>query len=277
MRYHILKKGRGDADVLYLARKHADMQDPVILEVFNYWEDLRAGRLAPLRSELDPRKISQVIDHVFVLEYKNPLDVRFRLAGMGLCKMLGMELRGMPARALFEIDHRDELGRVLDDMVTAPKIIELVLKAPSHGTPVLNARMLLLPMQNAEGQYSRILGCLVSDDPPLQFPARLNILDVKTTRIVGAMDVNTTHRGALDFDGHDPTNTYRLAHRPTHSPPPRCPQDTRPTPPSGTDTPIGFQDPAPQFEGRHRPESGTKPVTQRPAVGKPYLRLIKNE
>ncbi|WP_157888259.1 PAS domain-containing protein [Neptunicoccus sediminis] len=253
------------------------MQDPVIRDVFNYWEGLRAGRLAPLRSELDPYKISHVIDHVFVLEYKNPLVVRFRLAGMGLCRMLGMELRGMPARALFEIGHRDELGRVLDDMVTAPKIIELVLKSPSHDAPTLNARMLLLPMQNAEGQYSRILGCLVSDDPPLQRPARFDIHDVKTTRIVGAMDVNATHRGALGFDGRDPTPPDSLAHRPAQGSPQGRQQDSGHTIPSASDKPKGFQDPAPQFEGLHRPKSGTKSTTRRLAVGKPYLRLIKNE
>ncbi|GGA14622.1 PAS domain-containing protein [Neptunicoccus cionae] len=253
MRYHISKLGTGDADVLHLARKSADIQHPVILDVFDHWEVLRAGRLAPLRSELDPRKISHVIDHVFVLEYKSPLDVRFRLAGMALCKLLGMELRGMPARALFGIGHRDELGRVLDDIVTAPKIIELVLKSPSQGAPELGARMLLLPMQSVEGQYSRILGCLVSDDPALQVPARFDITKVNTTRIVGAM-APSRPRGK----GHEPTrNPAQTAH-------------------SVPQTPNAFQEPPLCFESLRKPEAGTKSATRRLAAGKPYLRLIKD-
>ncbi|PLS23311.1 PAS domain-containing protein [Neptunicoccus cionae] len=247
MRYHFSKGERGEADVVHLTRKSADLCHPVIREVFNYWEGLRRGRLAPLRSELDPQKLCNVIDQIFVLEYENPLDIRFRLAGMDLCNMLGMELRGMPARALFNIGHRDELGRVLDDMVTTPKIIELVLKTQPHKTPVLNARMLLLPMQAGKRQYSRILGCLVSDDPPLQAPVRFDIAAIRTTRIVSAMPPAQPHL-----------------------------RNRTGTAPSGSGRLHELQEPALRFKGLYRPKAGGKAVTCRPVAGKPSLYLVKD-
>lgn len=218
------------------------MQDPIILDLLSYWENLRAGRIAPMRSELDPRQITGALDHTFVLEYNGPLDVRFRLAGMALCKMMGMELRGMPARALIDISHRDELSRVLDELVTSPKIVELVLKTSSAQSPKLKARMLLLPMQNDAGQFTRILGCLVSKGPMFQTPQRFEIADVKTTRIISTM-------GA-------------------------------PAPEKAPTLVSGFAEDRAKFNGpakMTKPKSDKKTTTPRLLAGKSYLRLVKDE
>lgn len=218
------------------------MQDPIILDLLSYWENLRAGRIAPMRSELDPRQITGALDHTFVLEYNGPLDVRFRLAGMALCEMMGMELRGMPARALIDIGHRDELSRVLDDIVASPKIVELVLRTSSKQSPHLNARMLLLPMQNDAGQFTRILGCLVSKEPALQTPQRFEIADVKTTRIISTM-------GA-------------------------------PTPDKAPKLVTGFAEDRTKYKGpakMTKPKAAHKTTTPRLVAGKTYLRLVKDE
>ena len=218
------------------------MQDPIILDVLSYWENLRAGRLAPMRSELDPRQITGALDHTFVLEYNGPLDVRFRLAGMALCQMMGMELRGMPARALIETGHRDELSRVLDDLVVSPKIVEVLLKTSTNSSSQLNARMLLLPMQNDAGQFTRILGCLVSKGPTFQTPQRFEIAEVKTTRIIGTMGAPISERA------------QKMA--------------------------SGFAEDQLKFTGPTKiakPKVGKKTTTPRLVAGKPYLRLVKDE
>lgn len=218
------------------------MQDPIILDLLTYWENLRAGRVAPMRSELDPRQISGALDHTFVLEYNGPLDVRFRLAGMALCEMMGMELRGMPARALIDINHRDELSRVIDDLVASPKIVELALETPPDQSPASNARMLLLPMQSDAGQFTRILGCLVSKGPAFQTPQRFEIADVKTTRIISTM-------GA-------------------------------PTPDKAPTLVSGFTEDRAKFIGpakMTKPKADKKNTTPRLVAGKPYLRLVKDE
>ena len=266
MRHHLQKPDTGSADLLHLPRNAADMRNPVIREVFAYWEGLRKGRLAPLRSELDPRKIGKVFDQVFMLEFNNAQDIRFRLAGMDLCQMLGMELRGMPLRALFSIGHRDQLARVIAEMAQAPEIVELALKTPVHNTPTLNARMLLLPMQDAQARFSRILGCLVSDDPPLQAPVRFDIVAVKTTRIVAAMAPAPSGRQKHSADNRQDAGAEPLAtgNDPLSDAPPPCAK------------PEGLQQPPDRFDGFHRPVSVTKATTPRPVAGKPYLRLIKD-
>jgi len=72
----------------------------------SYWERLRAGRVAPYRSELDPRQFDAVLENVFILEQLNPQQLRVRLAGLRLCELMGLEVRGMPPEAMIEASDR---------------------------------------------------------------------------------------------------------------------------------------------------------------------------
>lgn len=168
------------------ARDRSNMRDPVLVELLSYWERLRAGRVAPPRSELDPREILSALDHTFILDLTRMGDVRFRLSGMFLNTLMGMDLRGMPARSVIALDSRDQFDDILDDLLCEPKIVELRL-AGRVGTPgQATGRMLLLPMVNDAGELTRVLGCLTVDGPRGEPPMRLSVEEVVTTRIVGA-------------------------------------------------------------------------------------------
>ncbi|MEJ6708779.1 MAG: PAS domain-containing protein [Amylibacter sp.] len=108
MGYFTRDVGVDDNQVTHLFQKERFLQDLIIVDLLSYWESLRAGRVAPMRSELDPRETTGVLENTFVLEYNNALDVRFRLAGIELCEMMRMELCGMPAPSLIELGHRGE-------------------------------------------------------------------------------------------------------------------------------------------------------------------------
>lgn len=160
------------------------MQNPIILDLLDYWERLRAGRVAPLRSDINPRDITAALDHTFVLESDPHHGIRFRLAGSAMCALMGMELRGMPARSLIESADRETLDQCITDLLAMPKIVELHLESVAENGQVLRARMLLLPLQGAFGKINRVLGCLVADGNAQTVPQRFSITEQKTTRIV---------------------------------------------------------------------------------------------
>ena len=181
--------GQMGATVTPLFRQERVMQDPVILDLLSYWERLRAGRIAPMRSELDPREIRGALDHTFVLELTRYGTVRFRLAGIKICDLMGMELRGMPAHSVVDLDERKVFDAVLADLLADPKIVELQLvnrqARPNLGT----ARMLLLPMRSETGKISRILGCVSVHGGRSDPPQRFAITERKDTRIVSSQKV----------------------------------------------------------------------------------------
>ena len=70
-----------------------------------YWDRLRAGRIAPYRAEIDPRQFESALENMFIIEKLAPDNMRIRLAGMKICEMMGMEVRGMQPG--FLIDEAD--------------------------------------------------------------------------------------------------------------------------------------------------------------------------
>ncbi|MEC9102783.1 MAG: PAS domain-containing protein, partial [Pseudomonadota bacterium] len=72
-----------------------------IKEVEAYWQAIRAGRLVPRRSDIDPRGIERALEFAFVAERIATGLGRLRIAGSHLTDLLGMEVRGMPLTAFF--------------------------------------------------------------------------------------------------------------------------------------------------------------------------------
>jgi len=157
------------------------MKNNIAEEVLNYWEDLRQGRLVPKRSEIDPRKFRTALNYTFILEASTPDNIRFRLAGNKLCDCMGMEMRGMPAYAMFDMSSRNNFNQALQNALARPELLDIQL------TPT--AKMLLLPMANEEDAINRILGCVTVDPQHPDFPTRFHIQSIGRTRIIAATAV----------------------------------------------------------------------------------------
>lgn len=132
-------------------------------EVRAYWEGLRSGSEPPARASLDPRGMERSLEHVFLIERVAHGVARFRLAGIHLVQLLGMEVRGMPLTALFEPAARDGVVQATEAVFASPSILTLALAGDRGlGRPAIEARMLLLPVMGDTGSCDRALGCLVT-------------------------------------------------------------------------------------------------------------------
>ena len=80
-----------ETNIIPLFGQDENMKDKIIKDLFGYWDQLRGERLAPTRSEIDPRKIKGTLEHTFILEAVRNGAPRFRLAGIEVCDLLGME------------------------------------------------------------------------------------------------------------------------------------------------------------------------------------------
>ncbi|MGB3313565.1 MAG: PAS domain-containing protein, partial [Albidovulum sp.] len=130
-----------------------------ISEVRDYWEALRCGRGVPFRSEIDPRGIERALEYAFVLERVSPQVARFRLAGLHLNDLMGMEVRGMPLTSFFTPKARHDVSDVLQAVFSGPSTADFTLKAePGFGKSEMQARLLILPLKSDLGDVSRALG-----------------------------------------------------------------------------------------------------------------------
>jgi len=174
------------AKVVSLADVAKDMRFPVLTQLEGYWEELRGTRLVPSRSEVDPRRIEDALEYAFIVERIAPGMARFRLAGMHLNDLMGMEVRGMPLTAFFTPEARKRVSAALEQVFDAPALARLSLAAERGiGRPALDARLLLLPLKSDFGDVSRALGCLVTLGPVGRAPRRFEVTGEDVHSVVG--------------------------------------------------------------------------------------------
>jgi hypothetical protein len=177
---HVLgKRGAGGKVVSLTERLGKVPAHPALAQLRGYWEALRAGGGLPSRAQIDPRGIEQALEFAFIAERAAPGVACFRLAGMHLNQLMGMEVRGMPLTTFFEPASRDEVGRQVERAFAGTDAVELSLDAERGiGRPELGARLLLLPLRTETGQVARLLGGLVAEGAIGRAPRRFRLASV---------------------------------------------------------------------------------------------------
>ena len=174
------------SNVIVMNRHRTDKRFPHLATVEAYWQALRGRRLAPGRGEVDPRGIEASLEYAFILEKIAPGVGRLRIAGTHLADLLGMEVRGMPLSAFFTAEARADLASSLEAVCETPAIATLSLAAePGIGKPVLEARLLLMPLRGEDGGINRVLGCLDSSGSIGRAPRRFVITAQRLMQISG--------------------------------------------------------------------------------------------
>ncbi|MEM9317607.1 MAG: PAS domain-containing protein [Pseudomonadota bacterium] len=172
----MFETGPDSGNVIALNSEDAAMAHPLITSVTRYWDSLRAGRLVPQREEIDPREIQNALSYSFILDRTRPGSVRFRLSGMHLNDVLGMEARGMPVRALCEVPYRQRFMDQVERVFAEPALLEVDLRADQGKEAPVRARMALLPLSTNGAEINRALGVFVTDsrviNPPMRFMTR---------------------------------------------------------------------------------------------------------
>ncbi|MCV6598419.1 MAG: PAS domain-containing protein [Mangrovicoccus sp.] len=220
-----------------------------------YWEGLRAGRLVPRRSDVDPRGIDRALEHAFILERIAPGMARFRLAGMHLNDLMGMEVRGMPLTSFFSPQERRDVSELLEYVFEEPAKVRLRLTAErSIGKPSLEAELLLLPLKSDLGDISRVLGCFVASGEIGRTPRRFRVAETQKTPLLLPAPEAAPQA--------DPSPKPDLNIAPSHKPGEGF-----------AERPTVFRKAADPAPGAPDPKDPAKPLRGE----RPYLKLVRNE
>lgn len=127
----------------------------------DYWESLRGDRLLPSRSEINPRGIEAALGQAMLIERVGRGVARFRVAGMDITDLAGMDVRGMPISCLMMPGERLAFADALEEVFARPARLWLDLEAERGlGRPPVTARMLLLPLAMEPGGAAMAFGAL---------------------------------------------------------------------------------------------------------------------
>lgn len=147
---------------------------PVLEETWRYWNAKRVGGDLPRRDALEPRAMDLIIGHSMILDRVRPGTVRIRVAGRIPNALMGMETRGLPIRAFFDLMQRGEAAELVEAAFTTPATVDLDLRSEGEDG-VVSARMLVLPLLDREGDVSKALAAIVPDRLVTDGPRRFRI------------------------------------------------------------------------------------------------------
>jgi hypothetical protein len=138
------------------------VRDPALRAAIGYWDSLRGARCLPARMDLDPGMLRPHLQDAAILEVAGPGSLRIRLGGARINALLGMDVRGLPLRALFDLSERARVSDRVEEAIGNARllILDVVSPAPRFGRPedeALRAQIAILPMTDVDLAPTRAL------------------------------------------------------------------------------------------------------------------------
>ena len=142
------------------------MQLAISMELYAYWNALRAGRSAPERNDIEPGAIRGILADTFVLDFDKENGFPFRIAGSRANALFLTELRGLSFLLLWREADRQKIKSIIQRVANEAEPILLCAEAEPPGLAPLQIETTLLPLRHHGSTHSRVLGCIAANAPP---------------------------------------------------------------------------------------------------------------
>ena len=133
---------------------------PTTRTLFDYWNEVRVGRLAPDRLEIEPSRIAAILSETFMLQRAESDSYRYRLAGTRLCELFGAELRGRDFLDFWRKEDFAAITRSLSAVCDEGAVGVLTLENGDGPRRRLELEAILLPLLDGRRILSRVLGAM---------------------------------------------------------------------------------------------------------------------
>lgn len=136
------------------------MKSTSLVKLLDYWNEVRAGRIAPRRLEIEPSAIAGILAETFMLERGDADSYLYRLAGTRLCEIFGTELRGADFLSGWSAADRATLAQHLRTVCEQGAVLRMACVASSDVRHSVEIESMLLPLVHAGTTISRVIGAV---------------------------------------------------------------------------------------------------------------------
>ncbi len=133
--------------------------------LYEYWNGLRADRIAPRRFEIEPAQIADILPDTFILELSEPGTFVYRLAGTRVCEIFGQEMRGENFLEGWREPDRFALNRNLNVCRRNGGVLQLFAETPQDKAASRRFEIVVLPLLHNGDSIERFLGGIVALSP----------------------------------------------------------------------------------------------------------------
>lgn len=154
------------------------------IALFQYWNQLRDGRPAPKRTEVEPADIKVLLADTFILEKDTRGEAVFRLAGTRLCSTYDRELKGFSFPSLWREKDQRLIARLTYGVFQQKSAVVISYQGLSRSGRSNLFELLALPLDGGV-ENPRCLGVVTSAEKPFWLGAD-PIVDaaIETIRVI---------------------------------------------------------------------------------------------
>lgn len=135
-------------------------------ETFGYWYRLKGVRDAPLRNEIEPGDIRDLLPYVFILETNRIKGYPFRVVGTRVDALFKRDLRGAQFVGLWQSVQRCEVEELLQVVADEKRPFLVGAWGAPVGGEEVELEVLLLPLEHFGKLGSRLFGSCVYRGTP---------------------------------------------------------------------------------------------------------------
>ena len=128
--------------------------------LFGYWNEIRSGRLAPKRFEIEPGRMGGILPDTFILERTEAKTFSFRLAGTRIGDRFKAELRHVGFLEIWAEADQAIVEQVLEEVTTRGGVgrIECVVEDDNANQAI--AEYVILPLIHTRNTIDRLVGAM---------------------------------------------------------------------------------------------------------------------
>jgi hypothetical protein len=142
------------------------MQQRTNRQLYAYWDDVRKGRAAPRRFEIEPARIAALLPETFITECGEAGQYRFRLAGTRICEYYGRELRGLDLLDFWTGPDREAVETLLQRVFREAVVGQVLFQAYAETGQQACFELGLLPLVHSGESINRALGAICASELP---------------------------------------------------------------------------------------------------------------
>ena len=142
------------------------MKHSTTRELYEYWNRVRGGERAPLRSAIEPSDIRRILGEMFILEVLERDSYYVRLAGTRVCALYCREIKGTNLLDLWSGEDRQAMATLSAAVSEDGAAAVVTIMARTARDQEVACELILLPLRHGGPKFDRVLGSCAALERP---------------------------------------------------------------------------------------------------------------
>ena len=133
----------------------------ILMEIRDYWVDLKQNRLMPLKQEFNPAAIVRHLPYVVLVDvFQDPLQFRYRLLGTKITELAGRNVTGKWLDEELYGDRTDDMLWMFRSCASSKRPVAVREQVQFVDKSWVNVDVVAFPLSDADGNITVILSAV---------------------------------------------------------------------------------------------------------------------